>query len=154
MTFRFLASPQRTMSPAPGKYPEGLFMSRMVTRAEIAEVLRNWQSGLWSAQQVHNWADDLFFPGEVDFDDEEPDEESVACVVLRDLSMLNMNLRLSEDISIYLEFLGTPPGRYAEGYAKYATAIKSIDNAASRRELHHDPFYAPFCQEFEQHPPQ
>jgi hypothetical protein len=119
-------------------------MERELSRGEIAEVLRRWQAGLLTAEQVHEWAEERYFPGHLDFDDEE-DDRSVASEVMGYLDMLNMNLMVVEDVPIFLEFLETPAGRFAEGYGKFREALDRIDMRARQRELAHIPFYAPFC---------
>lgn len=91
----------------------------IVTRLEIADMLRRWQAGEVSAREVHAWAEDRYarMP-EVDVDDWEGlhgAEESVANEVLGELDRLNMNLVLAEDVPIYLEFLATPPGSFRDG---------------------------------------
>jgi hypothetical protein len=125
-----------------------LLVAQLVSRGDIADVLRRWQSGLLTAEQVHSWAEELYSPGHLDFDDREgDDEDSVANEVLSSLDMLNLNLLVVGDVPIYLEFLGTPPGQFAEGYQKFEQALSRIDREERRRRLAHIPFYAPFCGE-------
>jgi hypothetical protein len=121
-------------------------MKRTVNREEIADVLRKWQSGSLSAKDVRDWANDLYSPGGVRFDDWEGEKDnSVAGEVLSALSMLDMNLITAEDIPIYLEFLGTARGAFAEGFGHYEDALTGIDYHARRQELCNDPLYARYC---------
>ncbi len=121
-------------------------MARAMTRGEIAEVLRRWQAGQLTAEQVHTWADDLYFPGHLEFDDREgEDEGSVANEVLSSLSMLDMNLVTAADVPIYLEFLSTPPGQFADGYRRFVEAMDRIDREERRRSLSQTPPYTPYC---------
>jgi hypothetical protein len=121
-------------------------MKRTVTRDEIIEVLRKWQGGSLSAKDVHAWANDLCFPGYVEFDDWEREEEySVAREVLSALSMLDINLMTVEDVPIYLDFLGTAHGAFAEGYRRYEGALEHIDYQARRQALCNDPLYSRYC---------
>jgi hypothetical protein len=126
-----------------------MLMKPSVTRGEIAEVLRRWQQGSMSGEEVHAWANSLYFPGEVNLDDWETDgeeENSVANEVLAQLDNLGMNLVIRDDVPIYLEFLRTPRGSFAEGYRKFREAIDSIDYKARLKSLREIPLYAPFCK--------
>ncbi len=119
----------------------------MVTRAEIADVLRRWQAGEVSARHVFDWAEERYWPGdEVEFDDWEADESSVANEVLGVLDQLPMNLVLPEDVPTYLEFLAAPPGHFGRAYEQFSQALDRIDHAARRRALKGDEFYGRFCQ--------
>ncbi|MEZ5288276.1 MAG: hypothetical protein R2712_26440 [Vicinamibacterales bacterium] len=115
-------------------------MAKLVSRADIATVLRHWQSRALTVAQVHHWAERLFVPGNVDFDDYEGDQEdSVANEVLATLDQLDVNLVVVDDIPIYLEFLGTPVGQFNEGYRRFQTALSSIDYKKRRAALATDP---------------
>jgi hypothetical protein len=113
-------------------------VERVVTRAEVADVLHCWQAGALSAADVHAWAEDLYGPAE--YADGE-DEESVTKHVLSELDMLNLNLITLEDVPHFLAFLETPPGRYADGAARFEAALTGRDLEGRRRALREDPFY-------------
>jgi len=118
-----------------------------MSRSDIADVLRQWQAGLLTAEQVHAWAEELYFPGSLDFDDYEGDEEnSVANEVMSCLDMLNMKLIVVEDVPIYLEFLETPKGQFVDGYRKFENALSLIDYQERCRRLAQNPLYALFCK--------
>jgi hypothetical protein len=127
------------------------FVPLMITRKEIADVLLRWQAGLLTAQQVHEWAEELYFPGCLDFDDEEGgecgDDNSVANEVMSALDKLDMDLMLVEDVPIYLEFLETPPGQFLTGYQKCEQTLAQIDRRRRQRDLAEIALYAPFCKE-------
>ena len=66
---------------------------------------------------------------------------------MSDLSMLNMNLIIVEDVMIYLEFLETPLGQFSVGHQKYGQVLARIDIRARQRDLAGLQLYAPFCKE-------
>ena len=57
-----------------------------------------------------------------------------------------MNLVLAEDVPVYLEFLATERGKFAQGYDRFRAALDRIDCAARRQALSGDEFYGPFCK--------
>lgn len=116
-----------------------------VTRAEIVELLEQWRAGEFTPAAVHAWASARFLPGDNEFDDETPEGDSAAGVVLGQLASLDMHLVTPDDVPAYLEFLATPPDRFAAGYAAWRAAVESVDYPARRRALCGDPLYAPFC---------
>jgi hypothetical protein len=116
-------------------------MPRLVTRAEISDVLRQWERGELSATEVQLWAEELYGPG-VDFEDREgADAYSVALEVVVKLDMLDQNLITPEDIPIYLEFLGTPLGEFQSGMEHLEQALARIDYVERRRTLRDMPPY-------------
>jgi hypothetical protein len=125
-------------------------VERVLSRSEIIDVLRQWQAGVLTPKQVHDWASELYFPFALDYEDEE-DEESVAREVMHELDSLDINLVMVDDVPNYLEFLATPRGQYEEGHRKFRLAQEQIYQPERlqerRRRLAHDPFYAWFCKE-------
>jgi len=117
-----------------------------VSRGEITDVLRKWQAGLLASEQVHEWAEDIFAPGELDFEDEDVYGNSVANEVLASLDSLDMNLVIVDDVPIYLEFLECAPNQFERGYRRFRDALHQIDIEARQRELRTNPLYAPFCE--------
>ncbi len=118
----------------------------MVTRTDIADVLRRWQAGEVSAREVFDWAQERYWPGEVDFDDWEANESSGAKEVLGALDQLPVNLVLPEDVPLYLAFLATPLGQFARGYEQFRAAIDGIDYTSRRQALCGDKLYGRFCK--------
>jgi len=101
--------------------------SRIVTREEVAQKLRDWAGGRASTEAIQSWASDAFLQDEVDFADWEKEHNSVTKEVVAVLDMLDMNLVLPEDAPIYLEFLATPIGDFATGYAKMRRRLEEIN---------------------------
>jgi hypothetical protein len=121
---------------------------RILTREEVAKMLRDWAEGRVTAREVHNWAEELF-PGseDVEYEDwDENDDNSVISAVLGELDMLDMNLRTAEDVPIYLDFLATPPGGYAAGAAEYYRRLDAIDLESRRKLLWDDLLYIRFAR--------
>ena len=116
-----------------------------VTRAEIVELLREWRAGGFTPAAVYAWASARFLPGDNEFDDETPEGDSAASVVLGHLAALDVHLVAPDDVPAYLDFLATTPDRFAEGYAAWRAAVESVDYGARRQALCGDPLYAPFC---------
>ena len=120
-------------------------MARVVSRVEVANVLRQWQDRALTVSQMHEWAEGLYLPGDIDFDDNEGElEDSAVKEVLASLDLLDMNLVTADDVPIYLEFLNTPVGQFQEGYRRFQAALATIDYEKRRVALAGDPFYASF----------
>jgi hypothetical protein len=108
---------------------------RKVTRADIAQVLDRWEAGGWSAQQVHVWADDLYFPGSLEFDDRFQDDASVANCALSELSCLDINFITTEDIAIFRRALESPLEATLSAIDRFEVDLKGRDIDLRRREL-------------------
>jgi hypothetical protein len=121
--------------------------SKVITRADLATMLKHWLDGRRAAHQVHEWAEARAGNNAFDVEDwEGVESNSVANEVLRALDMLNMNLMLPDDIPFYLEFLDTPEGHFDEGYRKWRDALNRIDYSAREEALRANSLYAPFCK--------
>jgi len=121
-------------------------MSKIVTRAEVKEVLIKWQQGDIDAKYVNDWAGNLYPSTEVDYDDWEADDSnSITNEVLAALDMLDMNLLTVEDIPAYVEFLNTPQGDFNKANAKLQRYLRSIDISERKKQLAQIKIYAPFC---------
>src|SRR5688572_10348010 len=112
-----------------------MLMARLVSRGEIVDVLQRWQAGILTAEHVHAWANEAYVPGAMEFDDYEDDDNSVALEVLASLDMLDLNFTVVDDVPIYLEFLGTPKGRFAEGYRQFQQAMAAINVEERQAQL-------------------
>jgi hypothetical protein len=118
--------------------------SQILTREEVAQKLRDWAEGRSSTEEIQSWATSAYMNDEVDFADWEKDDDSVTKEVVAALDMLDMNLVLPEDAPIYLEFLDTPIGGFAAGYAKLQGRVDAIDYEKRRVRLRDVEPYAPF----------
>ncbi len=117
-----------------------------VSRQDIIDLLESWQRGDISASDVYDWAENHYWPGHLECEDwEGEDDNSVTVAVLSSLDLLPMNLMLQEDIPIYLEFLKTPAGEFKRGYTKWRNSIDSINYEKRKMDLSWDPFYQQFC---------
>ena len=117
-----------------------------ISREDIIVVLKLWQDGTMSAQEVWDWAGHRYFPGETEFDDWEEDDASVSNEVMCELDSLDMNMVLPEDIPTHLSFLATPQGQFEIGHTKWKEAIARIDFRARQKNLKGHPIYGPFCK--------
>jgi hypothetical protein len=120
--------------------------SRIVTREEVAEKLRDWAGGRVSTEEIQSWASAAFLQDDVDFADWEEEDDSVTKEVVAALDMLDMNLVLPEDTPIYLEFLATPVGNFATGYANMRRRVEEIDYEERSIRLREVEPYAPFLR--------
>jgi hypothetical protein len=120
---------------------------KIIKRDDVAKVLKAWQAGEMSTREVYDWANRLY-PCNYDAEDWEGEEEqSVTNEVLAALDMLDMNLTLPEDVSIYLDFLDTPKGDFASGYAAFEQRLRAIDYATRKKRLKDGPLYTPFLKD-------
>ena len=109
-------------------------MNRIVTRAELITLLKEWQAGHVSATEVHEWAEERFIPGDFEVDDDD-DSGSAAVEVLARLDMLDINLITVEDIPDYLELLHSPKGALAEALKRFEAKRAAIDFPARQAAL-------------------
>lgn len=117
----------------------------LITRSDIITILKDWENNKTSAKEVLNWASKRYFPGETDFDDWEG-EDSAANEVLCELDSLDMNLVLPADISIHIEFLQTPKGKFEQGLQRWKENINQINFKKRCQELRDHEIYGPFCK--------
>jgi hypothetical protein len=118
---------------------------QIIKREDVARALTEWSSGRMTSAEVLSWADSLYPSDDVDYEDWEGDN-SVTKEVIAALDMLDMNLALPEDAPIYLQFLSTPAGEFAPGYAEFSRKLDAIDYDRRRVELRGIMPYAPFLQ--------
>ena len=122
-------------------------MTKIITRNDVENILIQWQKCQIKAQDLHDWAENLYLKDGIDYEDWEQDESySVTNEVLGALDMMDMNLMTPEDVPAYLEFLKTPLGCYNEGYSKLEQYLQQIDVEERRRLLSENPFYSIFCK--------
>lgn len=122
---------------------------KMVTRAQLLEKLNQWAAGTLSAVDMHNWAAVQHVPSRVDFDDWEGDRRfSVSKEVIEELYMLDMNLVISDDIPLFVEFLNTPRGQFEKGYINFIAHLQKIDRAERQKALKDTEPYVKYCKPF------
>ena len=119
--------------------------TRIIKREDVVRALSDWNSGRKTTLEILRWADSLYPSDDVDYEDWEGDD-SVTNEVLSALDMLDMNLALPEDAPIYLQFLSTPVGKFAAGYAEFRRRLDAIDYESRRAQLRDTMPYAPFLQ--------
>jgi hypothetical protein len=119
--------------------------AQILKRADVARVLTEWSAGRMTSIEVLSWADSRYPSDDVDYEDWEGDD-SVTNEVLGALDMLDMNLALPEDAPIYLQFLSTPAGEFASGYAEFRRRLDAIDYDCRRAQLRDTMPYAPFLR--------
>lgn len=97
----------------------------IIKRRDILDRLLQWKNGNLTRDEIYAWANEIYFPGEIDFDDwEGVKDNSVANEILSRLGMLNLDSYSENDIPVFIEFLNTPIGQFETGYDKF---IKQID---------------------------
>jgi hypothetical protein len=100
----------------------------VVIRSDIKKILLDWQLGKLSAQEVHTWASDIYFPGKNDFEDwDEVDDVSSSNEVLSYLDNLDINLATSEDVPTLLALLEADPAHYQTALLAFEDALNKID---------------------------
>jgi hypothetical protein len=117
-----------------------------VTREQIRQKLREWQSGSITAEGIQSWAGSRWMSEHFTYEDWEFDEFSASNEVLAALDMLDMNLTTEADAEAFIEFLDTPLGEYPIGYNRMKKKIRSADFEARRRSLRGIPPYAAFLK--------
>ena len=108
----------------------------IVTREEIRQKLREWQSGIISTDAIQTWASERWMSDHYTYEDWEYNGEvSASNEVLAAIDMLDINLTTKEDARIYIEFLNTPLGEYPRGHSRMKEKIRSIDFDDRKRQL-------------------
>lgn len=105
-----------------------------ITADFIESKLRQWQAGLLTAAEVHEWAGSIYCT-----DQWEPDSEAVN-EVLSELDRLDMSLVTPDDIPMLLAALRSDD--FASIIRKY---FDLVDFGLRRTQLSGLPLYARFC---------
>lgn len=120
-------------------------MKKIITRENLKETLRRWQTGELTARDVNNWADSIYPNDDVDYEDWDKEEKhSVTNEVLAALDCMDMNLMTAKDIPAYLLFLDTPKNEFEKGYSELQKYLRGININERQKQLVDDDFYAPF----------
>ncbi|MEM6455756.1 MAG: hypothetical protein AAF772_11725 [Acidobacteriota bacterium] len=113
-------------------------------RTPIDELLNRWEQGEIDAEAVWYAAEDLWDTVDllyIDFPDDHPD--SPILEVLHDLSILNHQLIVREDIPALKKFLHAKPGSTVAAWQAYRAYLDSIDYQKRRDDLCDDDVYFP-----------
>lgn len=112
-----------------------------VDRKALRELLRRWQTGDLTPEEVHREAEAMY---EAEEWPELPDEDprSIGLEVLTQLDILNHQLITEADIPAMLEFLSTAVGDEADGWAKWRAYWEHVNLDERREELRHNSFYS------------
>lgn len=113
-----------------GKYLQGRLIVKCkmkITRRDVSDRLLQWKNGDLTRDELYSWADEIYFPGAIDFDDwEGAEDNSVANEVLSRLAMLDIDSYSEKDIHVFLEFLNTPIGQFETGYKTFINQIEKV----------------------------
>jgi hypothetical protein len=109
---------------------------KIVTTADVRQILQQWLAGKLNAHEVQEWAESRFLSEEW-----EPESKSINCI-LSELDRMDMNLITVEEAPIFLNALDAlnPLRIIGDHFA-------SRDLMARKRALAADPMYAPFCKD-------
>ena len=113
---------------------------RMIDRQVLRDLLRKWQRGEITEGDVHEVAEELWqksAPPKYD----ESDPRSIAVEVLMHLDIMNQQWITVEDVPAILDFLDTPPGEEARGWAEWKRYWNNIDWDARQKRLAGHGFY-------------
>lgn len=111
-------------------------MATTITRADVRDVLVQWQRQELSHARVHEWATDRYAVSEFECEDEVTNE------VLAALDNLDVNVTTQADIPYILEALGAASGDEASS----VLASMPHDLEERRRKLRNDPVYGHFLR--------
>jgi hypothetical protein len=124
-------------------------MDIKIPRSEIIDILRKWQSGKMTVDQVKEWAEERYQDDEDKYlftDFEGKPESSVSVEIMANLSAADLYLVTVDDIPEYIAFLETPVGSFLKGYKRFAKYHNSIDYDARIEKIKKIPFYAEGCE--------
>jgi len=112
---------------------------------ELKELLRSlllrWKSGELDERAVHGEADTLWAEKEwPEYPDD--DSRSVTLEVLSQLSSLNAQWIITDDIAAILLFLDTPPGQEKQGWERWQEYWDTLDWVKRRKSISNNPYYS------------
>ena len=114
---------------------------RGVDLNSLKSLLLRWQSEAITAHEVHSEAEALM--AECDWKElPKDDPESPLYEVLCQLDILNQQLILSEDVPVFLTFLGSKESDLEERWSEWEGYWRQVDFERRRRELQGSDFYA------------
>jgi hypothetical protein len=107
----------------------------------LRDLLLRWESAKLNEKQVHEETDRIWAEREwPEF--KNSDGRSVIVEVLSQLSMLNAQWIIAEDIPMMLSFLDTPSGQEFQAWEKWREYWKGIDYAARRKKIADNSYYS------------
>ena len=118
-----------------------------LSRQEVLEQLSAWQQRQLSAVAIHMWANENHMNDDLIFQDViEGTDHSATAEVLAELSMLDMNLLIAEDVPLFKAFLNTDPKHFDEAYVTFVSALQNINREGRKRKLKNTEPYIKYCQ--------
>lgn len=114
---------------------------KALTRNLLFTILRDWESGAATAQDVQELAESFTDDQELP-DFPQRDDRSIEIEVLMHLDALSTLPVTRADVPAMLRFLATPPGAALDGWTAWISYWERRDAADRRAEVANDPFYA------------
>jgi hypothetical protein len=99
-----------------------------------------WERGDLTAQQVWDWVDARYWPGDTEIDDWDGDLSALN-EILAQLDSMDINLVLVDDVPIHQRFLASPREHTAQAYEVWKSELDSIDYRQRQRTLRDDPMF-------------
>ena len=107
----------------------------------LRSLLLRWKSGELDERAVHEEADTLWAEKEwPEYPDD--DSRSVTLEVLSQLSSLNAQWIITDDIAAILSFLDTPPGQEKQGWERWQEYWDTLDWVKRRKSISNNPYYS------------
>ena len=111
-----------------------------VTRAELAEILVKWEQGDLTVQQVWDWVDARYWPGDTEIDDWDGDL-SATNEILAQLDSMDINLVLVDDVPIHRRFLASPREQTAQAFDFWKSELDLINYRRRMKSLRDNPMF-------------
>ena len=111
-----------------------------VTRDELSELLVKWERGDLTTQQVWDWVDARYWPGDTEIDDWDGDL-SATNEILAQLDSMDINLVLVDDVPIHRRFLASPREHTAQAFEFWKSELDSIDYRQRMKSLRDNPMF-------------
>lgn len=109
----------------------------MISREQVAQVLRAWQQGQKDALQVWEWAQAAKENGAV--------EDDLVRDLVDCLATLPFDMIVAADAEVMLDALANPPEETDLSINLLWNHLDGINADGRRGELRDDPFYGQFC---------
>jgi hypothetical protein len=116
-----------------------------VTRSELSDLLAKWERGESTAQEVWDWVDARYWPGDTEIDDWDGDL-SATNEILALLDSMDINLVLVADVPIHQRFLTSSREQTAQAYEVWKSELDAIDYGQRLKALRDDPMFHHLAQ--------